>query len=152
MLLFARLVGAIALEGLVSLLKVGLFLCRRRSERARVHDLILGRRAALAAAGTLAATGTVAAVGALAIVSLSVLSGCKTFRAGEGLPPDPASSVRVGGSFPGSSFDEQLDDFFESARMLWSMDDARGSLEDDLRDFGASEPEALRETLEMLGW
>lgn len=140
MLLFARLIGAILLEGLVSVLQIVVFLFRRQSERARVHDLILGRRAA------------VAAVGVILMVTLCLQPGCGSFRGGEGLPPDPDSSVRVGGSFPGSSFGKQVDELFWSTEELLGMPDARGSLEEDLQDLGASDPEALRETMEMLGW
>jgi len=139
MLLFLRLVGAILLEGLVSFVHILVFLARRQTERARVHDLILGRRAALGTLGVLLAVGL-------------AVSGCRTFRVGEGLPPDTESSVRVGGTHPGTSFETQWDELLWSTRTLFSWEGDRESLEDDLRDFGASDPEALSETIEMLGW
>ena len=37
---------------------------------------------------------------------------------------------------PGTSFDRQIDELSDSARTLWSMNDAQESLEDDLADFG----------------
>jgi len=134
-----RLMGAIALEGIVSMCHLVVFLLfRRRVERARVHELILGYRSRLALI-----------LGAVIIGSsvLSLVPGCSGTEAGS----DPVHR-RAAISQPGTSFDKQVQELTESLEMLWNMDDAQQSLEDDLRVFGDPEPGELWETIALFGW
>ena len=139
MLQLLRLMGAIALEGIVSMCHLMLFLIfRRRVERARVHQLILGYRSHM-----------VLILGAVIIGSavLSLVPGCS----GVGATSNPVHR-RATMSQPGTSFDHQVRELTDSLEVLWNMDDAQQSLEDDLRVFGEPEPGELWETIALFGW
>jgi len=151
---FVRLMAAIAWEGITSLGHILLFLVHRRSERERVFELILHRGAKVA---------SLLGVFFLAAISVLPSSGCST----TGNATNTGSATEVGAeetvaeastkgwyrtSQPGSSYQRQCDEFVDTLEMLLNMDDAQGSLEDDLRTFGDSRPEELVETFLLLGW
>lgn len=169
---FARLVGAILLEGIAGAGHVILFLIRRRDQRGKIHALILGRpyrRQALPAAAIFALL-------LLAALTLVVVSGCssKKPRHGSGHVRTATSSLEnqmeeleesveflFGMQGARSSLETDLgtlaedvdfEEFGSSMETLFWSPDARGSLESDLGDLGKEEPGALRETFELWGW
>ncbi len=132
-----RLGGCLILEAIVTMFfHLPRFLACRRRERARV-------------ARQLAAWG---------LVAFSLLSaiGCETFERGEGIEKTSLKySYGAKGYMPGisgASFSRQLEELVDSADTLLGMGDAQGSIEDEFLEFGRSEPDALQETILLLGW
>jgi hypothetical protein len=116
-------VGAILLEAIGSFVQFLVFPLRRRSERARVRAVILSWSRAHGAV-----------IVTVLILTLSLAAGCQS-------------------TMPGSSFGKQVDELGWSAHELIRMDDALGSLQDDLEVlFCDPELDQLPETFDMLGW
>ena len=145
MLQLVRLAGSILLEGITSAFQlIAFLLVRGRKERATMHRLILGchpdRLVALFAGWILGA------------FLLLPGGGCAAREESLKSNPDVASARVASRSHPGTSFQKQLDEFTDSVEVLWRMDDAQQSLEDDLRTFGDPEWGELFSTFAMFGW
>jgi hypothetical protein len=158
LLQFVRLIVAILIEGLASLGFIALFLVRRRTERAKVEEVMLGR-----GIRPKAMVGVALYVLVGGVLTASLIAGCSS----SATPARDSASVSATNRatpsskeykdpfiprHPGTSFQYQIDQFKDSVETIANMDDAESSLEDDLREFGSTEPNALWETLSMLGF
>lgn len=132
-----RLAACLVLEAIVTVFfHVPRFLAWRRRERARVARHLAGSAAVL-------------------LVLLGAV-GCDTFERGEGIEATSLKySYGAKGYMPGvsgASLDRQFEDFADSVSVIFGMPDAQRSLEDEFLEFGRSEPDALVETILLLGW
>lgn len=147
-LLAARLIGAIVLEGIVTLGRFLVFPLQARAVRARIRALILGRTAA-----------------ACAVLALA-LPACSSPHPGSSFQhqlDETAWSAReiVRMDDAQQSLEETLEDLgtgVSASELVWDLEqiflspDAQRSIEDDLSDLGDFEPGSIPETFELLGW